>query len=212
MYRPGETATLTVKTAAGGQAVAAGVGLMGVDLSLAQLAPLVGPDDWGRVTVRATADRPAFGSFDPRALTLGRVRGQNAARAAVMRISQLPMDHAGDARISASGSAEPDIDLQMVDNFYATFELLIAKVRAWEASAPAGETLQPATMVSLWNEALAERKKAGEPIVDGWGRELTLDLLARDLALQLDPLSVVADGTRLSEDVIPWNNWLETHL
>ena len=93
---------LTVTTMAGDKPTAAGVGLMGVDSTLAQLAPLLGPDEWGRVTVRATSDRPAFDAFDPKALTLGQVRGDNAAKAAVLRISQLPMDYAGDEAVYAA--------------------------------------------------------------------------------------------------------------
>ncbi|MFT5461099.1 MAG: hypothetical protein ACI9K2_007624, partial [Myxococcota bacterium] len=60
-YAPGATATLTVRTAAGASPTAAAVGLVGVDSTLAQLAPLPGPADWGRVTVGAEAAKPAFG-------------------------------------------------------------------------------------------------------------------------------------------------------
>lgn len=211
-YAPGETATLTVTTTAGGDPVAAGVGLIGVDSTLGQLAPLTGPDDWGRVTVRATADQPAFDSFDPRALTLGRVRGENAAKAAVLRISQLPMDEAGDLRTSASNSVTPDVQGALVTNFYAAYEELVRGVRSWEKTAPKGETMQPPTMAKLWKAALKARRDAGEPAVDGWGRELTLDLLPRDLLEQLDPRQLVADGTRLPEDIVSWTGWVDEEV
>ena len=211
-YRPGENAELLVKTTAGGEGTPAAVGLMGVDSTLGQLAPLTGPDDWGRITVRATSDNPAFGSFDPRALTLGRVRGENAAKAAVLRISQLPMDEAGDQRTYGNSSKEPDTQGVLVTNFYGAYEVLIRKVRAWEKSAADGETMQPPIMAKLWAEALAERKSAGEPAVDGWGRELTLDLLPNDLLEQLDPRQLVADGTRLPEDIVSWTGWVDAEV
>src|SRR3989442_605430 len=43
--RPGKTATLAIRTTAGNRGTRAAVGLFGVDASLAQLAPLPGPDD-----------------------------------------------------------------------------------------------------------------------------------------------------------------------
>lgn len=211
-YRPGETAQLLVKTTAGGEPAPAGVGLMGVDSTLGQLAPLVGPDDWGRVTVRATADRPAFAAFDPRALTLGRVRGENAAKAAVLRISQLPMDEAGDQRTYANASHVPDTQAALVTGFYGAYEVLVKKVRDWEKSAPGGETMQPPKMAALWDEALAERRAAGAPAVDGWGRELELALLPPDLLVQLDPRQLVADGTRLPEDIVDWVGWVDQEV
>ena len=207
-YRPGDEAMLTVTTTAGGQPAPAGVGLVGVDSALAQLAPLMGPDDYGRVTVRATSDNPAFGSFDPRALTLGQVRGENAAKAAVLRISQLPMDSAGDVALYANASVSPDVVGDLTTHFYGALERLVVKVRAWEESAPKEETMQPATMVSLWDAVLADMSNEDNPAIDAYGRPLKLNVLPADLLEQVDPRQVVADGTRLPEDVVSWPRYV----
>jgi len=211
-YRPGDEAMLTVTTYAGEKPSPAGVGLVGVDSALAQLAPLLGPDDYGRVTVRATSEKPAFGAFDPRALTLGQVRGENAAKAAVLRISQLPMDPAGDEALYAQASVEPDTIGDLTTSFYGALERLVVKVRAWEESAPKKETMQPATMVALWDAVLAEMAKDGKPAVDAYGRTLKLNVLPADLLTQVDPRQVVADGTRLPEDVVSWPRYVASEV
>lgn len=207
-YRPGEIAKLTVTTRLGDAPAEAAVGLVGVDSALGQLAPLLGPDDWGRVTVRAAADRPAFDVFDPRALRLGQVRGQNAAQAAVLRIAQVPMDAGGDVPLSAWGEGRLDVVAPLTQEFYRALTRLVPRVRKWEATAPEGELMQPPRMVTLWNETLAELRGEGAPAVDAFGRELTLDRLPADLLEQLDPRRVVADGTRLPEDVISWTRFV----
>ncbi|MBT3219190.1 MAG: hypothetical protein HN348_08875 [Proteobacteria bacterium] len=204
-YRPGDKAELTVTTRTGDNPSPAGVGLVGVDSTLAQLAPLLGPDDYGRVTVRATADQPAFGAFDPRALTLGQVRGENAAKAAVLRISNLPMDAAGDDPVSGYANKMPDEVEAMTTGFYQVLEQTVSKVRAWEESAPAGEMMTPAKMVTMWDKALDEMANKG---VDAYGRPLKLDILPDDLLVQVDPRQLVADGTRLPEDVVSWTRFV----
>ena len=211
-YRPGTQAKLHVKTLAGDQPVSAGVGLMGVDSTLGQLASLVGPDDWGRVTVRATSDQPAFGAFDPRALTLGQVRGEHAAKAAVLRISQLPMDEAGDVRLSVNGAVRPKIDETLVTNFYRGYEAMVPLMRDWERTAADSEKVDPKVMADIWTSMLAEQSGAGTAVVDGWGRPLTLDVIPQDLLIQLDPHQVVVDGTRLPEDVVSWERWVATEV
>ena len=55
---------------------------------------------------------------------------------------------------------------------------------------------------------LADLRKDGEPARDAWGRELTLDVLPMDLLEQTDPRQVVADGTRLPEDVQSWTRYV----
>lgn len=207
-YRPGETATLTVTTTQGRAGTPAAVALVGVDQALGQLAPLLGPDDWGRVTVRATAERPAFGSFDPRALTLGQVRGEAAAQAAVLRIGQIPMDHAGDVAVGATAAGAPDTLLALTEAFYRALARLVPKVRAWEGTAPEAERMQPARMVDFWNAALEDLRAEGNPAVDAFGRELTLDLLPPDLLAQVDPRQIVANGTRLPEDMLSWTRYV----
>ncbi|NCG19689.1 MAG: hypothetical protein GWP91_11840, partial [Rhodobacterales bacterium] len=211
-YRPGTQAKLHVKTLAGDQPVSAGVGLMGVDSTLGQLASLVGPDDWGRVTVRATSDQPAFGAFDPRALTLGQVRGEHAAKAAVLRISQLPMDEVGDVRLSVNGAVRPNIDETLVTNFYRGYEAMVPLMRDWERTAADSEKVDPKVMADIWTSMLAEQSGAGTAVVDGWGRPLTLDVIPQDLLIQLDPHQVVVDGTRLPEDVVSWERWVATEV
>lgn len=207
-YRPGATAVLTVRTESAGRAEPAGVGLVGVDQALSQLAPLLAPDDMGRVTVRATSDRPAFGTFDPRALALGRVSGENAAKATLLRIADLPMDAGGDERQSAGASSRADTETELLTSFYRVLETTIAAVREWERSAPDTETLDPSRLVELYDGARATLRRAGTPAVDGFGRELTLPALPPDLLAQLEPQRVVSDATRLPEDLVS----LERHV
>ncbi|MEZ4323364.1 MAG: MG2 domain-containing protein [Myxococcota bacterium] len=207
VYRPGETAVLTVQTKAGDQPTAAAVSLAGVDQTLSQLAPLLEPDDWGRITVRTTGE-DAFGSFGPRALQLGQIQGENAALAAVLLVQNLPMDAAGDVRMSASGTQSPDETEALTTNFYRGLEALVARVRAWEKAAPASEQMQPATLAKMWSEVLAA---ADTPIVDAYGRPLTLGNLPPDLLVQTDPRQVVADSRRLPEDVTNWPLWVAEH-
>jgi len=208
VYRPGEEALLTVTTRTGGEPSPAGVGLVGVDDTLSQLAPLLGPDAYGRVTVRAKAFRPAFGAFDPQALTLGRVRGEQAAKAAVLRISQLPMDPAGDATVNVVGSVAPDMVGDLTQSFYAVLERLMTKVQAWEREAPEGEKMQPEKMAALWSDVLTEMDAEGTPATDGFGRPLSLRVLPPDLLEQVAPRRVVSDGVRLPEDVVSWTQFV----
>ncbi|MEQ1508175.1 MAG: hypothetical protein ABMB14_38450, partial [Myxococcota bacterium] len=211
-YRPRETATLTVSTRAGADPVAAAVGLAGVDATLAQLATLVGPNDFGRVTVRTTATTPAFGAFDPKALVLGQIRGENAARAAVLAIDGLPMDAAGDAPSSGSAQHRADTEDRLRTNFYRALDRVTVRVRDWEAAAAPGALLEPTAMVDAWNGALADLDAAGDPAVDGYGRELTLDVLPPDLLVLTDPRQIVSDGARLPEDFVGWVQFVEQEV
>jgi len=211
-YRPGDQASLEVVTTAGGKPVSAGVGLIGVDATLAQLAPLLGPLEYGRVTVRATSDRPAFGAFDPKALLLGQVRGENAAKAAVLRVSQLPADPAGDDPLYANGySVHDDADV-LQRNFYRALEVALGEVSAWETTAAASERMTPDRMVTLWTKALKSLAKSGDPAVDAFGRELELSILPPELLVQTDPRQLVIDKTRLPEDVMDWQRYVETEV
>jgi hypothetical protein len=189
----------------------AGVGLMGVDSTLGQIATLPGPDAYGRVTVRVTADRPAFDSFDPKALVLGQVRGENAAKAAVLRISQLPADAAGDERLWGSVRTTDD-DLEVLTrNFYRALEALYVEEHAWEASAPAGEMMTPEKMVELWDKVVSA-SPSEDPYVDAFGRPLGVKALPQDLLAQVDPRTVVTDGTRLPEDIVSWQRYVEEEV
>ncbi len=89
-YKPGDQARLQIQTAIGGKGGKAAVGLFGVDESLAQLAALPGPGDMARVQPKVETATPAFGTLDGQALTLGRIRGANAAAATVLRVTEIP--------------------------------------------------------------------------------------------------------------------------
>jgi len=208
VYRPGEEAQLTVTTRAGEAPGPAAVMLAGVDQSLGQLAPLLPADDFGRVTVTVETPEPAFDTFDAKALTLGRVRGEHAAQAAVLRVGQLGQGGAVVARVSGSGEQAPAVEEVLSGNFYRALEATVDRVRVWEEEAPDDEQMQPATMVRLWNEALADLRAEGDPAVDGYGRPLTLDVLPHELLEQVDPRVVVADGKRLPEDVVSWTRYV----
>lgn len=211
VYRPGENARLTVKTLAGQDPVEASVMLAGVDSALGELAPLASPDDWGDVIVRASGGK-AFDRYGPRALQLGQVRGENAAKAAVLLVQNLPMDSAGDQGVYQSASTSVPAEEALITAFYVGLERLVRKVRAWEAEAPEGEEMKPPRMAKMWDEVLEEAKASGQPIVDGFGRPLGLTLLPPDLLAQTAPRQVVADSRRLPEDVQNWPAWVVENL
>jgi hypothetical protein len=199
-YRPGQIAQLTVTAKDGAGPVAAGVTLSGVDSTLATLAALPEPDEFARVTVRATSDTPAFGVLDARALETGQIAGDNAAQAAVLRVTNLPSIPAGADRVNVSlvGGISPDAEL--ADAFYELYRDARAEVRAWEEAAPAGDLLTAARMVELWEKALA-----AHPATDAFGRPLHLQVLPADLLALTDPRFMATDGARLPEDVENWS-------
>jgi hypothetical protein len=201
-YRPGEVATLTVTTRAGGRGIAAGVGLVGVDSTLGQLGTLDGPDAMSRVTVRAESDTPAFGEFGAAALAMGQIRGENAAQAAMLTVSSLPTDPGGDVRVSRSARTIRQDEAVLIDNFYRVYAALTERVREWESTAPEGEVMLPGQMMSLWDETLASMQ--ADTAVDAFNRPLVLERLPYDLMMQIDPRVVVADAIRLPEDVTDW--------
>ncbi len=206
VYRPGDEATLTVKTTAGEKGHPAAVMLAGVDQTLSQLRPLTSPDDLGAATVRVESVTKAFDVFDARMLALGQVRGTNAAQAAVLGVGQLPSDHAGDVSTYGNGSVEVPAEEALSTAFYAVLEALVPRVRAWEDQAD-GKTMKPVDMVGLWNEA-----RAAVQATDGYGRPLGLDVLPDDLLAQVDPRSMVADATKLPEDVEPWIPYVRSEV
>ena len=89
-YAPGQQAELLLQTTIAGAGAQAAVGLFGVDDSLGQLVALPGPGDLARVRPQVVTTSPAFGVLDGQALTLGRIRGANAAAATVLRIGAIP--------------------------------------------------------------------------------------------------------------------------
>jgi hypothetical protein len=206
-YAPGQVARLELETTLGGQGAPAGVGLFGVDESLSQLTSLPGADELAGLRPQAVGDR-AFGVLDAQALSLGRVRGRNAAAATLLRVSSLPPAPSREAAVSVSGRSTFDPNEAQVDRFYAVLGQLYEQVRAWEKSAPPSEQMTPATMARLWNQALDAVEARHESARDGWGRRLRLHRLPADLLALTEPRLVVINGTRLPEDMQNWPQWV----
>ena len=207
-YAPGERAELAIQTTLGGAGGPAAVGLFGVDDSLGQLAPLPGADALGRVRPRVETSAPAFGALDGQALTLGRIRGANAAAATLLRVSSIPTPPELDAVITSRAASRFDPIEELTDRFYAVLAELHAQVRRWETTAPEAEKITPATMARLWRAALDACAARGERVTDAYGRALRLSRLPADLLSLTDPRAVVVVATRLTEDVENWPAWV----
>lgn len=203
-YAPGEQAQLALETQVGGRGAQAAVGLIGVDESLGQLVTLPGAGDLARLRPQVETTAPAFGTLDGQALTLGRIRGANAAAATVLRVGAIPRPPQLDAVVATSGETHFDPLEELTDHFYNVLAELHVQVRAWEANAPATEQMRPAKMAHLWQQAIAACERRGEPVVDAFGRRLRLHRLPPDLLALTDPRAVVVVGTRLPEDVDDW--------
>lgn len=208
-YGPGQQAELTIRTELGGRGGKAAVGLFGVDESLGQLATLPDAGDLSRLRPQVTTPAPAFDVLDGQALTLGRIRGANAAAATVLRVTEIPGPPALDAVVTASAQSAFDPVQELTDHFYIVLAELHAQTRRWEATAPADELMTPATMAGLWKKAIDACAKRGEPVVDAYGRTLKLSRLPADLLALTDPRAVVVVGTRLPEDVENWAAWVQ---
>jgi hypothetical protein len=207
-YAPGDKAELAIRTLLGGQGGKAAVGLFGVDESLAQLAPLPDGDALGRVRPKVETRSPAFDVLDGQALTLGRIRGANAAAATVLRVSAIPSPPELDAVVNTHGESAFDPIEELTDRFYVVLAELHAQVRAWETKAPLAENMTPATMARLWSAALAACRARGQRVDDAYGRTLRLSRLPPDLLSLTDPRAVVVVATRLTEDVENWPAWV----
>lgn len=207
-YAPGQTAELELETKVSGQPGQAAVGLFGVDQSLGQLVTLPGADDLGRVRPQVTMTSNAFGTLDGQALALGRIRGANAAMATILRVQSLPTAAELDAVVYGRAETLYDPVAELTDRFYVVLGELHEEARRWEASAPASEKMMPATMVKLWNKALAAAEAKGTKVVDFYGRRLRLSKLPGDLLALTDPRMVVIDGARRPEDVQNWSQYV----
>ncbi len=207
-YRPGEVARIELLTTAAGAGSAAAVSLLGVDEALGQIAALPGPDEMGRVTIRATSRGAAFGVFDVEDLLLGRVRGPNAALAALQRVQEIPTVSSEERAVSgiAAGSFDPVVPL--TETFYEVLADAQQRVAAWERGAPDGELMTAPQMVELWSETLRERRRAGLPCADAYGMDLELGRLPSDLLSLTDPRLLVTDASRLPEDVENWKGFV----
>ncbi|NVJ26921.1 hypothetical protein HUW62_37455 [Myxococcus sp. AM011] len=207
-YAPGDLARLQVRTRVDGKDGPAAVGLFGVDETLSQLVPLPGGDALASVRPAPSVSEPAFGVLDGVALAQGRIRGSNAAAAALLRVSTVPTLQETEVRASASARGAFDPEAELTEPFYAVLSELHAKVRDWEEKAPEGETLNPAGLAKLWTQALASCEQRGEKVKDAFGQRLRLSRLPRELLELTDPRAVVSRGTRLPEDVENWNAWV----
>lgn len=207
-YAPGDTATLSVTTTQGQHGAQAAVGLIGVDETLGQLVPLPGADALESLRDPVTTDMPAFGSLDGQALTLGRIQGDNAATATVLRVSQLPSPAETDTDVGVSHYSDFDPVLTLSDHFYTVLAELHVQVRAWEAAAVAGQQLSNLAMAELWRDARDACVARDEDVSDAYGRPLRLHWLPEELLALTDPRVVIIDGTRLPEDVVGWSRWV----
>lgn len=210
-YRPGETAKLAVKTSGSGVGISAAVGLIGVDDTLSQIVALPGPGAMERLATTVTMYRPAFDVLDATALALGRVRGKNAAAATVLLVSTVPAPAEIDISASATATTPFDPALPLADRFYTVLEDLYVVVRRFEQEAPKEEKLTPQKMLALWDDALAAAGKRGKETKDVFGRPMKLALLPDELVALTDPRLVVADGTRLPEDIEAWTRFVKTN-
>lgn len=207
-YAPGQTARLLLETTASQRGVQAAVGLFGVDESLAQLAPLPGPDAMAKLRPQATMLSQAFGTLDAQALSMGRVRGANAAAAIVARVASPPTAAELDRYVSANHQTAFTPLEALTDSFYGVLTELHVQTRAWERQAPAAEKMHPATMAGLWKKAVAACESRKEGVQDAYGRTLRLSQLPGELLALVDPRMVVVQGTRLPEDVENWTAYV----
>jgi len=208
LLRPGELARLDLQTAVDGAPSPAAVSLFGVDQALGQLAPLLGPDDFGRVTVQATTRGSAFGVFDARDLLTGAIRGEHAVLATLLRMNQLPRTHRQETFAWGNGASIFDPEVVLTEAFYALLGRAMREVARWEEETPAGVMLSLEITAALWGRALEHQHDAGLPCTDAFGIPLTLDRLPDDLLRLTDPRWLVSDARRLPEDVQDWVGWV----
>ncbi|MFT5683992.1 MAG: hypothetical protein ACI8RZ_004927, partial [Myxococcota bacterium] len=207
-YAPGEEATISLSTTSSGQGVAAAVGLFGVDESLAQLTPLPGPGAMSDALVEAPTLSPAFGVLDGTALVMGRIKGVNAAAAAVLRVTAVPTPAELDREVSVYDTTHFDPVEELTDRFYTVLAELHVQTRQWERTAEPDLQMSPKIMAGLWGDALDACKDRDEDTTDAYGRPLRLHRLPGDLLTMTDPHAVVLDGARLPEDVENWTAWV----
>jgi hypothetical protein len=208
-YAPGALAHLALETKVGTAGGPAAVGLFGVDNSLSQLVPLPGSDELSGMRPQVSA-AAAFSGIDAQALTMGRVRGANAAAATLLKVSALPTPAAVETPVAASGQTLFDPIEGLTDHFYTVLSELHRQTREWEAKAPADEKMTPAKMAELWNKALdvVQSGPDKDAALDAYGRRLRLHRLPNDLLTLTEPRQVVVVGTRLPEDVQNWTAWV----
>jgi hypothetical protein len=204
-YAPGETARLRVVTRHGGRGRAATVGLVGVDASLGQLVTLPTPAVFDALTPPVETIGGAIGGvLDAHALVTGRVRGQSAARALVLRVGARPDLPGLDTPGAGHGATTIDPHAVLVDNFFGVATIAFERLDAWTRTAPAADKLVPRTMARLWREALEEAARRGSPNADAFGRPIRLATLPPELLALLAPNAVGVAPERLPEDIEDW--------
>ena len=207
-YRPGDEAVLTVTTTGADGPVPASVTLLGVDETLQALAPLPGPDAMAGLQAQVETPQPAFGALDGVALVRGVLRGDNARTATVLRVGTPPRPAELDTPVSAYDQTSVSPRSVVVDRFFPILAELMRAERAWEASAPPDDRLDPAQVAELWRTARAAAEAAGHPTTDAYGEPLTLHRLPPDLLDLTSPHGIVTDGARLPDDLENWPQWV----
>ena len=207
-YKPGDRARIDVKTMAGAVPNKASVSLFGVDESLGQLRPLLGPDDFARVTTQAKTTGSAFGLFDARSLLSGQIRGGNATLATLLRLSTIPKydDAAIPQSINAHSAFDPSMALH--NTFYEILFEAREAVGNWEQSAKTDAIFTPEQMIEIWNSTLTIRQKRGESYADAFGIKLHLHRLPDHLLELVDPRVMIRDARHLPEDVEDWTRFV----
>ncbi len=205
-YAPGQTAQLRVVTTRGGRGAAATVGLVGVDASLGQLVSLPTPAVFDVLTppVETIGGPIGGGALDAHALVTGRVRGQSAARALVLRVGARPEVPALDTPGTGHGATAIDPHAVLVDHFFGVATIAFERLEAWTRAAPAEDKLVPRTMARLWREALDEAARRGVPHTDAFGRPIRLATVPPELLALLAPSAVGVAPERLPEDIEDW--------
>ncbi len=208
-YAPGDDARIAISTRAGDQPVVASVGLIGVDNSLSQLVELPGPDAMAGMRPQVKTDKPAFGTLDGQALTMGRIQGEYAAAATVLRVTRIPKPEEVDRTVTATSQGTFDPLADLTDHFYTVLSQLYHEALSWQKDAPEGEQITPKVVVQLWKDAVKACEDRGEDVTDAYGRKLRLSWLPSDLLALTDPRLIVSDATRVPEDVIDWRAWVQ---
>ncbi len=206
-FRPGDEVLLNVKTSS-----PAVVTLSGVDSTLGQLAPLTQASELNELTLDASASSPAWGIYDAMALTSGRMRGENAMMATVLRVDSLIEEDRSIPWMDHYGSTAFDPEEEAQSAFWEVLGDLQAAVREWEASAPEGDPLDNARLAGIYEDVLDARERAELPCTDAWGRRLELWRLPDHLLQMTEPRALVLDATRLPEDVEQWTWWVRQEL
>ena len=209
-YRPGDSARIQVTTTSDTGPVSAAVALVGVDRTLEALAPLPGPGALETLQAQVPTTTPAFGSFDGLALVRGQISGENARQATMFRVSSRPDLEPVDTPVSANKLDLPDPRAVLVDHFFPLLAELLRQERAWEKQAGKDDKLDPTQAALLWSQAVdAVAVRDGEAaVLDAYGRRLRLHQLPADLLDMTAPHNIVADGTRLPQDLENWTQWV----